>query len=124
LPTLVALIVSRNGLRHESILGITAPAMCRDDRRGGAEGFRASVVEFRRGDEVAGDFRDLEIGPAVLGGDRAGEGREKNRQGNFAVHGIGISDKPVKKASSLEEDRIYRINGKRSGPSSSIQEIL
>jgi len=101
--------------------------MCRDDRRGGAEGFRASVVEFRRGDEVAGDFRDLEIGPAVLGGDRAGEGREKKRQGNFAVHGIGISDKPVKKASSLEEDRIYRINqinSKRSGPSSSIQEIL
>jgi len=43
------------------------------------------------------------------------------------VHGIGISDKPVKKASSLEEDRIYRINqinSKRSGPSSSIQEIL
>ena len=65
--------------------------------------------------------------PRFWAEDRAGEGREKNRQGNFAVHGIGISDKPVKKASSLEEDRIYRINqinGKRSGPSSSTQEIL
>jgi hypothetical protein len=41
--------------------------------------------------------------------------------------GLAFQIKPVKKASSLEEDRIYRINqinGKRSGPSSSIQEIL